>query len=382
MLEHQKKSKDFTTKKVFRECLRLQEFTGITLKDTLGLSKPTVNEILTSLKNDNLIIENGYVQGDVGRKARVYQINDTSWYSLAIEIDIKKISFALVSLNGNVSYLSTMNDQIFTSENFVEMISKFVKNYLDELPMDTKNLVRSCAISIPGDISFDRKTIIYATNMNLKNIDVTPLEKNLGMTISLENEANCGALAEFYFSKDEEQTTLYISISDEGVGGGYIVDGKLQKGANRKGGEIGHFTISIDGKECSCGNRGCFERYASNQALILLLAENGFHYNSFDEIFNDPTNDEIIKQYCHYLGRGIRSLATILDPHQVVIGGNISKYRYRIEEYIHDEVFSKNNFDSFQNLQINYTKNGDLTSLIGAGLIPFFSMIYDESVYQ
>lgn len=381
-LEHQKKLKELTIRKIFRECLNQKEFISTTIRNNLNYSKPTINDVLNHLENNNLIIEKGYTQGDIGRKARKFQINDTPWLSLAIEVDIKAVKFALVNLCGSISHIKVIENQVFTRDTFISILSELMHRYLEELPSILRSKVKSCAISIPGDISFDRKIIVYATNMSLKNIDISPLEQKFNIPIIFENEANCGALAEFYFSKNIAQTSLYISISDQGVGGGYIIDGQLQKGANRKGGEIGHFTIEIDGKECSCGNYGCFERYTSNQALLQLLEKNGFIYNSFKEALSDLNNEKIIQKYCYYLGRGIRSLATIFDPHQIVIGGEISKYQHRIEKYIHSEVFTNNNFNTTQILKIEYAKNKELTSLIGAGLLSFFPMIYEEEVYQ
>ncbi|MGL5956853.1 MAG: ROK family protein [Brevinema sp.] len=380
LLEHQRKSKEYTIKRVFRECLRHQVFTGIHIGDILNISKPTINEVLSYLETMNLIMEQGYTQGNIGRKAKKFQVNPTPWLSLAIEIDIKTIKLALVNLYGTVFHLTIIDKLVLKTETFVEVMIALIRDYLNDLPNEMRQIIKSCSISVPGDISFDRKKIVYATNMNLKNLDITLIEQDIQLPIYLENEANCGALAEFYFSKNSEQTLLYISISDQGVGGGYIIDGKLQKGANRKGGEIGHFTIAINGKPCSCGNLGCFERYTSNQALLMLLEEHGFKYNSLEEALHDYSNDHIIRQYCHYLGRGIRSLIAILDPIRIVIGGEISKYSHRIESYIDTEVFTNNNFVS--SLQLEYAGNKELTSLIGAGLLSFLPMIYEEDVYQ
>ncbi len=379
MLEHQKKAKEKTTRTIFRECLKQREFTGATIGKTLSFSKPTVNEALNYLESKNLIAGNSYTQGEVGRKTKIWAINKCPWLALSIELDAKTIKFALINLIGEVEYLVKTEHTL--EESILDYLYASIKNYLDTITKNITEQIKSCFISIAGDVSFDRKTIVYATNMQLENISILPLEKMLGMPIFLENEANCGVLSEFYLSKNIANTSLYISISDQGVGGGYIVDGRLQKGANRKGGEIGHFTIDIDGKKCSCGNFGCLERYTSNQALLELLKENGFEYNNLEEVFEDYNNDYVIEKYCHYLGRGIRSLSAILDPHQIIIGGKISQYKNRIQNYIEREVFYNNNFMA-KRVLIHYAKHGELSSLIGAGLLSFFPMIYDDDTYS
>ncbi len=380
MLEHQRLTREKTIRRVFRECLKQDEITCISICKSLSLSKPTVNEVLAHLENEGLIISRGYVEGEVGRNPRKWVVNKSPWFTLAIDLDVKTVRLGLVDLSCCVEHLTTIEDALFDKD-FLGSLNTLIENYLSSIPKEVQKKVSSCFISVPGNVSFDRKTIVYATNMNIENVSILPLEEKLGMPVFLENEANCGVFLECHLSRMLNSTLLYISISDKGVGGGYIVDGRLKKGANRRGGEIGHFTIDINGRECSCGNHGCFECYTANESLLELLAENGFKYNSIDEAFADYGNDEVIKKYCHYLGRGIRGLSAILDPNQIIIGGKISKYRNRVEHYIEQEVFLNNHFIT-NKIDICYSKYGELSSLIGVGLLSFFPMFYEEDVYS
>ncbi len=380
MFEYQKLTKEKTIRRIFRECLKQGESTALSLCKSLSLSKPTVNDTLIYLESENLIISNGYLEGEIGRKPQKWIVNKAPWLTLAISIDVSIIRLALVNVYGEIEHLYTTGD-IASEKDFINFLYKLIKTYLSSIPKKYKQEIKSCSISIAGNVSFDRKTIVYATNMNIENLSILPLEKKIKMPVFLENDANCGALLEFHLSKNTTKTLLYISIFDKGVGGGYIVDGRLQKGANRRGGEIGHFTIDFNGRKCSCGNKGCFECYASNIALLELLAKNGFKYNNLDEVFADDSNDEIIKEYCYYLGLGIRGLYAILDPHQIIIGGQLAKYKNRIEGYIEKEVFFDNHFIT-EKIDICYSKYNELSSLIGAGLLPFFPIIYEEDMYS
>lgn len=379
MLEHQRLTKEKTIRRVFRECIIQGESTCISLCKSLSLSKPTVNEVLSYLEGEGLIVSNGYIEGDVGRNPRKWSVNKSPWLTLAIDIDVKTVRLGLVNLCGELESLATVEEDL-VGDGFVARLYSIIENYLSTIASKTKRQIKYCFISTPANVSFDRKTIVYATNMQIENVSILELEKKLNMPVFLENEANCGVLLECHSNRRLNNTMLYISISDKGVGGGYIVDGRLKKGENRRGGEIGHFTIDINGRECSCGNYGCFECYTANEPLLELLAEHGFVYNNIDDALLDKSNDEVIKKYCHYLGRGIRGLSAILDPNQIIIGGKIAKYKNRIEHYIDQEVFLNNHFMT-NKIDICYSKYGELSSLIGVGILSFFPMIYDEDVY-
>ncbi len=380
MLEHQRLTKEKTIRRVFCECIAQEESTCISLCKSLSLSKPTVNEVLAYLESQSLVFSSGYVEGDIGRNPRKWTVNKSPWLTLAIDIDVKTIRFGLVNLCGEVECLSTVKKALVGND-FIDLLYILIKDYLENISREICSKIKSCFISITGNVSFDRKTIVYATNMNIENVSILELEEKLAMPVFLENDANCGVLLECYLNKGIANTLLYISISDKGVGGGYIIDGRLQKGANRRGGEIGHFPIDINGSECSCGNYGCFECYTANDSLLELFKRNGFKYSSLEEAFKDSSNDDVIKEYCHYLGRGIRGLTAILDPNKIIIGGEIAKYKSRIEAYVEQEVFLNNHFIT-NKIDISYSRYGELSSLIGAGLLSFFPMIYGEDVYS
>ncbi len=96
MLVHQKKAKEATIRKIFRECLSQKEFTSITLQRAVQLSKPTINDVLLYLEDNNLITESGKTNGDVGRKARMFQINPIPWFNLSIAPSITTVTVPLL----------------------------------------------------------------------------------------------------------------------------------------------------------------------------------------------------------------------------------------------------------------------------------------------
>lgn len=381
-MKYQLLSKEATLRNVLRECIIREEFTSGDIVNSLNLTKPTVNEALDILYKDNFIVRENYKRGLVGRKAQVWKTALYNKKSLAIDIDINIIKIAIVDMNGNF-YLYKEYDYAINNSNFLEIIKLVVNDYRNNFAESED--IKKLGISIPGNISFDRKNILYATNLGLTNINISNLERELNLEILLENEANSAVLGEFFLSKEMDKNNyMLISISNFGVGGGQIVDGKLLKGAHRFAGEIGHFTIIMNGEPCNCGNKGCFERYASYDGLKNLMNKYKINLKNIEELFEseDSNCKKVIEEYGKILGTGIRSLLAIYDSNKIILSGKITNYLDKISPYINKEIFENNNFHSQFNIMIIKSKFGDKSSLIGAGLINFFPYIYEDNVFK
>lgn len=381
-MKYQVLAKEKTLKNILKECIKRDRFTSIDIVDSLKLTKPTVNESLDILFKNNFITKENFTEGMVGRKAQIWKTTLHKKQSLAIDIDFNLVKMAVIDMSGNYhnykEYKKTINNN-----NFFDVISFVVNDYRNKYKEYSN--IKQLGISIPGNISFDRKNILYATNLGLNNINIKNLEDELNLNIILENEANSAVLGEFYLSKETDKNNyMLISISNFGVGGGQIVDGKLLKGAHRLAGEIGHFTIIMDGEPCTCGNRGCFERYASYDGLKNIMKKNKLDFDDINQLFEsyDKKSEKVIKEYCKFLGRGIRSLLSIYDSSKIILSGKMTDYWDRIYPYIQKEIFENNNFYSKFNVLIFKSKLGDKSSLVGVGLINFFEFIYDIDFFS
>lgn len=381
-MKYQLLSKENTLKNILKECIKRREFTSIDIVNSLNLTKPTVNEALDILYEDDFITREDSKTGYIGRKAQIWKTTLDKKKSLAMDIDVNLIRIATVNMDGSF-YSYKEYDYTINNSNFLEIVKHAVNDYRNNF-IKSKDIKR-LGISIPGNISFNRKNILYATNMGLSDINIRSLEENLNMEIFLENEANSAVLGEFFLSKELDKSNyLLVSISEFGVGGGQIVDGKLLKGSHRLAGEIGHFTIIIDGEQCSCGNKGCFERYASYDGLKKLMNKHKINLNRIEELFenNNKECEKVIEEYAKILGMGLRSLLAIYDSNRIILSGKIANYLDRILPYLTKEIFGKNNFYSQFNIRIVKSMLGDKSSLVGVGLINFFPYIYEDNVFK
>jgi glucokinase len=207
--------------------------------------------------------------------------------------------------------------------------------------------IESVGVSVAAFISADRKTILATPNIkdwNGVNLDYE-LTTRIGLPVVIENDANSAAWGEFKFGAGRGKETILMLTVGTGIGGGIVVDSNLHRGSFGIAAEIGHLRIVPNGLLCGCGAHGCFEQYGSGTALLRHAREaiaakpdrarnilgrgdgtiEGVKGSAITEAARD--GDElalsVFERTGDYIGAGIASLAVILDPEAVVIGGGV-----------------------------------------------------------
>ncbi len=213
--------------------------------------------------------------------------------------------------------------------------------------LSSKYPVDSIGVSAAGFISSDRQTILATPNIagwNGVNL-VNELTQIIGKRIVLENDANAAAWGEFKFGAGRGRSDLMMLTLGTGVGGGLILEGSVFRGAFGIGAELGHIRLVPDGHLCGCGVRGCLEQYASGSALMrhareainaspdlarnLLARGDGTleglkgHHITEAARDEDPVALAAFNTMASYLGAGIATLCTVIDPSCIVLGGGV-----------------------------------------------------------
>ena len=205
--------------------------------------------------------------------------------------------------------------------------------------------VSSIGVGTPGSVNKDNGYIEFANNLGFNQVPAKKmLEERLGKTVFLDNDANCAALGEAIAGVGKGVGNFVAVTLGTGVGSGIIVNGKIVGGVNYAGGEMGHTVIMINGKQCNCGRKGCWEQYASATALIAQTKEamlknieskmwqitNGSIDNvsgrtAFDAMrLGDEAAKEVCDNYIYYVSVGIINIINTFQPEFVCIGGGIS----------------------------------------------------------
>lgn len=209
----------------------------------------------------------------------------------------------------------------------------------------TMDEVSSIGVGTPGSVNKDNGYIEFANNLDFNQVPAKKmLEERLGKTVFLDNDANCAALGEAIAGVGKGVGNFVAVTLGTGVGSGIIVNGKIVAGVNYAGGEMGHTVIMVNGKQCNCGRKGCWEQYASATALIAQTKEamlknieskmwqitNGSIDNvsgrtAFDAMrLGDEAAKEVCDNYIYYVSVGIINIINTFQPEFVCIGGGIS----------------------------------------------------------
>ena len=203
-------------------------------------------------------------------------------------------------------------------------------------------------IGAAGWIGNDRATVLFSPHLAWRNEPLRDaLADRIGSPVTVENDANAAAWAEYRFGAARGSRVVVCVTLGTGIGGGLVISGVLYRGAYGVGTEYGHMSVVPDGRRCACGNRGCWEMYASGSALArdareladispvaahrLLELAGGDPAELSGPLVTqaaregDPAAVEIYTTMGQWLGRGLANLAAIIDPVVFVIGGGVSE---------------------------------------------------------
>ena len=190
-------------------------------------------------------------------------------YTIGIDLGGTNIVAAVVDEKYNmITKAKTPTAMPRSADEIFDDIAKVCKEAMAEANLTIAD-IESVGIGTPGTVNSDG-VIEFANNLGFDNVPAKEmLSERLGTDkVYVENDANCAALGEAYAGCGNGAKDFVAVTLGTGVGSGIIVDGKIVSGVNNAGGECGHMVIVVDGEECTCGRKGCWEAYASATALI------------------------------------------------------------------------------------------------------------------
>ncbi|MFK0160733.1 ROK family protein [Streptomyces sp. NPDC090499] len=182
------------------------------------------------------------------------------------------------------------------------------------------------AVAVPGLVARDGHTVVHAPNLDWHDTDLAALLP-AGLPLTVDNEANFGALAELWLGDATPRDFLHVS-AEIGIGAAVVVDGQLLRGKRGFAGELGHVPVHPDGPRCACGGRGCLEQYAGEEAVLraaglesredavgLLAQRAGADHEGVRRALEDAGTA---------LGIALTGAVNLLDPESVVLGGALA----------------------------------------------------------
>lgn len=311
-------------------------------------------------------------------------------YNIGIDLGGTNIKVGLVNEKYEIiAKASAPTDLPRPAEAICKSIVDTVWKVLNEAKV-TIGEVNSIGIGTPGVANRNSGVVLYSCNLGFNNTDLRSLiKKYLDKPLYVENDANAAAFGEVLAGAGKGFRDVIVVTLGTGVGGGIIIDGKIYTGFNFCGAELGHTVIEYNGRQCSCGRRGCFEAYSSATALINMTKEameehkdsrmweiagsldNVDGKTAFDGMrADDAAAKDVVKMYIDYLGCGLVNIINTFQPEVLLIGGGICKEGENLTNPL-NEIIKRDSYciDAERTTKLDICKLGNDAGIIGAAFL-------------
>jgi predicted NBD/HSP70 family sugar kinase len=303
----------------------------------LKIDKSTVTENVKPLIDRGILREDVVETGTQGRRPRVLSFAAYDDYFIGVNLGVRHSQVGVTTLNGEVT-----DEHEFETPTQVREALRLVGDRIAELQAQYKDKnLRMVGVSVPGVTDTERRELVYAPNLNWRNVQVVDeLKKQCAAPIVVENDSTAAAMFEARVkvrdTTEGAPSNFILVRSGTGIGVGMVIGGEVYRGTGAGrgiAGEFGHMTIVAGGKPCVCGNRGCWERYASAaSAASLYLGDRplrpGQSLPRFVEIVAKAENGDVrsrrtLEKIGDYLGIGIANVIMGTGVPHVLISGRL-----------------------------------------------------------
>lgn len=312
-------------------------------------------------------------------------------YTIGVDLGGTNIAVGIVNENyeivkkGSVPTLAQRGPEPIVHD-MAELCKKLLAEC--EIAMDD---VTGAGIACPGTVNPATGIVEYANNIKFSDFPLVALfSKEMDMpaeNVKIGNDANLAALGEAVAGAAKGASSSVMITLGTGVGGGVILDGKMLMGCAFGGAELGHTVIELNGRQCSCGRKGCFEAYCSATALVKLtkekfeatsgtlmheMCENDINRVGGKTAFaamkkGDKAGAEVVDTYISYLACGVANLINIFQPEVFTIGGGVSgegdNLLVPLKEKVSEQIYSK---DKILKTDLRIATLGNDAGIIGA----------------
>ncbi|MCZ8512083.1 ROK family transcriptional regulator [Paenibacillus filicis] len=341
------------------------------------LTRATVSALVEELIEEHLVVETGTGESSGGRKPVMLELNASAGCVIGIDLRVTNLLMLVTDMRGVVlkkqviSYDSDPGGAAGPDRRLNQIIG-VLEEAVIALPESPLGLI-GVGVGIHGFVEYPSGRIAFMPHTGWKNLQwKSVLEERLGVPVLIDNEANLAALGEWEYGAGANPgctNMLYLSVAG-GIGAGLILNGELFRGGGGFAGEVGHTTLETNGRPCSCGNKGCWERYASEQAVA---GELGLSYapGITEELLRRMKEKDAevlaaLQQAGAYLGIGIGNMMHTLNPQMIVIGGSMSRYASWLHDSLQQSLQARFSYLSSFRVQVDYSQLGEDGCALGA----------------
>lgn len=353
-----------------------------------GLTPPAVTNIINKLHEAGSIQEDMVGESSGGRRPLLLKINPEIARIIVVHVRSEKIIGYVVDPNLQIHHQEIQNIKKCSKESVLEFLLAIIERCLQSSAIP----VVAVGVVVRGPVRLREGISVFAPNVGWRNVPLKYIiEEKTGLVTFVENDSRALTNGEYYYGSIKDAQSMVLLKVSHGIGGGIIFNGKLYRGVNDSAGEVGHSTIDVTGPLCSCGNYGCLEAMASENALVDLVAKEikegqsslvkDYVAGNLEEVTPDEiyraadAGDEValrmLNRVARYLGIGIANLVNIFNPEIVVIAGGIVKARFHIEDMVKQIVRDRAFESCSSGLDIRFSAKGTENTLKGAADLVF-----------
>lgn len=309
-------------RRIVLECIRRQSISRADIAEKTHLTRPGVTIIVDELIGEGLLRESRTDSNDVGRHPVLLSIEENARFMVGIAIKRNACHVGVVNLGGVL-----LREEIIQYSNdltdCLDRISLAARKMLREMNLESDRLL-GVGICAPGPVNAREGKILNPPNFELwHNVPVVKeLSERIGLKAYLEHDADSMALEEKYFGEMSNETDFVLIVSENGIGASLVLNDRLFYGKHGRTGEAGHLSIRYDGPRCACGNRGCFEMYASPGCLL-----NGSAYRNISQLMcaaGSAEADRLIEREAEYFTLLINNYINLAGITRAVIRGDLA----------------------------------------------------------
>jgi predicted NBD/HSP70 family sugar kinase len=294
----------------------------------IGLTRAAVSTLVDELIRSGLLEELGPERpGRVGRPGSALAVSGRGPAGIGAEIGVDHLAVCAVDLRGQVRARAVRHgtNRGRAPEPVLAELTGLVRRVVAEA--EGEGLwPAGLAVAVPGLVARDARTVVRAPNLDWHDTDLGALLPE-AWPLTVDNEANFGALAELWLGGGAPRDFLHVS-AEIGIGAAVVVDGGLLRGTRGFAGELGHVPVRPDGPACPCGGRGCLEQYAGEEAVLraagLEPREDLVGLLAGRAEQGDERVRAALRDAGTALGIALTGAVNLLDPETVVLGGALA----------------------------------------------------------
>ncbi|WP_159881642.1 ROK family transcriptional regulator [Paenibacillus puerhi] len=377
-----------------------------------GLNKATVSALVNELIESSFASETGLGESSGGRKPMMLLFNERAGFAIGVDLGVNYILAVLTDLSGTVVKKRRVDIAETGADALTDKLKKTIRKLISQVPSSPYGVI-GIGVGVPGLVD-DQGSVLSAPNLGWTDVPLqSMLAEEFGVDVVIDNEANAGALGEKEFGAGRHAANLLYISAGIGIGAGIILHDQLYRGVSGFSGEVGHMALAQDGPLCGCGNRGCWETFASEKALLhnartaieagrpaamqAGLRDTASEADEADEAMKgirpsaaassrsvteeaavslesllrqaqrgDPEAQRLFTETGRWLGTGIANLVNVFNPELIIIGNRMSLATDWIKEAVHETLDSRSLAFHRSRTSVAYSQLGQSSSALGA----------------